>query len=223
MSTNLVQQLSEQDLPTHHLFNIFSKLRLMLVAGLLLLPQLLAAQWNATVGAESNDLGGQGLAFLPNEIWIHAGDSITWTVAAAEPHTVTFLTDGQIRPPFNVGCPGFSTGSAIFDGSSCITSALLFKDAKLTVTFGTEPQDPVPPSSNVTVDADGERHAEVNSTSDSVHSGFLQAAPQDRVGLPQASSGITRFRVTFSKPGIYPYICALHDGLGMKGKVVVLP
>jgi hypothetical protein len=35
-----------------------------------------AAQWNATVGAQSNDKGDQALAFLPNEIWIHAGDRI---------------------------------------------------------------------------------------------------------------------------------------------------
>jgi len=34
-----------------------------------------------------------------------------------------------------VGCPGFSAGSAIFDGSTCVTSALLFKGAKLTVAF----------------------------------------------------------------------------------------
>ena len=338
MAPNLEQQSSARYTPTHYLFNVFGKLRLMLVAGLLLLPQLLAAQWNATVGAESNDLGRQGLAFLPNEIWIHAGDAIIWTVEATEPHTITFLTDGQIRPPFNVGCPGFSTGSAVFDGSSCVTSPLLFKDAKITVsfpvagnfklvcllhsdmtgivhvldpsqtlphdqefydrlaqtearallddrdttkpkhlhskngvtvgggevvatgagtdtlsvmrfsdpvitvhsgdmlewtnedsttshtvTFGTEPQDLVPPSANVTVDPDGARHAVLNSPSDSVHSGFLQAAPQDRVGLAQAQPGVTRFRVTFSKPGIYQYICALHDGLGMKGKVIVLP
>ena len=338
MAINLVQQSSSRHLSTHQFFNLFSKLRLMLVAGLMLLPQLLAAQWNATVGAESNDLGRQALAFLPNEIWIHTDDSITWTVEATEPHTVTFLTDGQIRPPFNVGCPGFSAGSAIFDGSSCVTSDLLFKDSKLTVTFpvagnfklvcllhsdmtgivhvldpsqplphdqefydrlaqvearalladrgatkpkhqhsqhgvtvgggeivatgagsdtlsvmrfsdpvitvhagdtvewtnedsttahtvtfGTEPQNPVPPSSNVTIDPDGARHGVLNSPSDSVHSGFLLAAPQDRVGLAQASPEVTRFRVTFSKPGVYPYICALHDGLGMKGKVVVLP
>src|SRR5215467_2570225 len=338
MAPNLEQQSSARYTPTHYLFNVFGKLRLMLVAGLLLLPQLLAAQWNATVGAESDDLGRQGLAFLPNEIWIHAGDAIIWTVEATEPHTITFLTDGQIRPPFNVGCPGFSTGSAVFDGSSCVTSPLLFKDAKITVsfpvagnfklvcllhsdmtgivhvldpsqtlphdqefydrlaqtearallddrdttkpkhlhsknsvtvgggevvatgagtdtlsvmrfsdpvitvhsgdtlewtnedsttshtvTFGTEPQDLVPPSPNVTVDHDGARHAVLNAPSDSAHSGFLQAAPQDRVGLAQATPGVTRFRVTFSKPGIYPYICALHDGLGMKGKVIVLP
>ena len=125
MATNLGQHSSAR-YTSHHLFNTFSKLRLTLVAGFLLLPQLMTAQWNATVGAESSDLERQGLAFLPNEIWIHAGDSITWTMAVAEPHTVTFLTDGQIRPPFTVGCPGFSTGSAIFDGSNCITSALLF-------------------------------------------------------------------------------------------------
>jgi plastocyanin len=338
MATNQSQLFSARYIHANRLFNVFGKLRLMLAAGLLLLPQLLGAQWIATVGAESNDLGRQDLAFLPNEIWIHAGDSITWTVTAAEPHTVTFLTDGQIRPPFNVGCPGFSVGSATFDGTTCITTGILTKGEKFsvvfpvtgnfklvclihedmtgivhvlapsqplphdqefydrlaqtesgalltdrdavkpkqqhsqngvtvgggeivatgagsdtlsvmrfndpvitihagdivewtnedsvtahTVTFGTEPQDPVPPSSNVTVDPDGARHGEINSTSDSVHSGFLQAAPQDRVGLAQASPEVSRFRVTFSKPGIYPYICALHDGLGMKGKVVVLP
>lgn len=338
MAPNLGQRPSERRIPTHHLFNIFCKLRLILVVGFLLLPQLLVAQWNATAGAESNDLGRQALAFLPNEIWIHTGDSVTWTVEATEPHTITFLTDGQIRPPFNVGCPGFSTGSAVFDGSACATSPLLFKDAKITVTFpvpgnfklvcllhsdmtgivhvldasqplphdqmfydrlaqtearqlladrdttkpkhlhskngvavgagevvatgagtdtlsvmrfsdpvitvhagdtlewtnedsttshtvtfGTEPQDLVPPSPNVTVDPDGARHAVLNAPSDSVHSGFLQAAPQDRVGLAQAQPGVTRFRVTFSKPGIYPYICALHDGLGMTGNVIVLP
>ena len=33
-----------------------------------------------------------------------------FTIAVA--HTVTFLTAGQIRPPFSVGCPGFSGASA---------------------------------------------------------------------------------------------------------------
>ena len=38
--------------------------------------------WNATVGGQSADMSKQAVAFLPNEIWIHAGDSITWTFAA---------------------------------------------------------------------------------------------------------------------------------------------
>jgi hypothetical protein len=31
-----------------------------------------AKEWMARAGAESQDLGSQALAFLPNELWIHA-------------------------------------------------------------------------------------------------------------------------------------------------------
>ena len=92
-----------------------------------------------------------------------------------------------------------------------------------TITFGEEPANPQPPSGNVTVDPDGARHAIINSKADNVHSGFIVAAPQERLGLPQGPLGVTRFRVTFTHAGVYPYICALHDELGMKGKVIVLP
>jgi len=46
---------------------------------------------------------------------------------------------------------------------------------------------------------------------------------QERIGLLQAPLGSTRFRITFTAPGVYPYICALHDDLGIKGRIVVLP
>ena len=92
-----------------------------------------------------------------------------------------------------------------------------------TITFGTEPAAPFPPSSNVSPDPDGALHATINSTSDSVHSGFIVSAPQDQTALPQTPLGSTRFRVTFTNPGVYPYICALHDDLGMKGTIIVLP
>jgi len=297
--------------------------------------------WRAALGAQSHDHGHQALAFLPNEMWIHAGDSITWTSEVDEIHTVTFLKIGQTRLPFNVGCPGFSTSpSASFDGSTCITTPPLvngqmftvdfpvagnFKlvclvhenmtatihvlgaslrlphdqdfyddqatDARRdlladadrdddhrghrhdnavvagtgevsataggsstlsvlrflggdpmvihagqtvewdnedavtphTITFGTEPANPIPPAGTFTIDADGAIHGVVNSTSESVHSGFIVAAPQERIGLPQSPLGHTRFRVTFPHAGVYPYICALHDDLGMKGKIIVLP
>ena len=297
------------------------------------------ADWHATVGAQDANKGRQVVAFLPNELWIHAGDSIQWTVNADEIHTITFLTAGQIRPPFGVGCPGFSFGAAIFDGSTCVstppmvsgqtfsvmfpspgnfklvclvhpdmtgvvhvldTSAALphgqdFYDSQAatqanelladlaqlqghhhaasangvvvgagktlanggghntislmrfvkpelvihvgatvewtnddpsmphTITFGTEPGNPFPPSGNVSVDADGALHATISSTSDSVHSGFIMSAPQDQIGSPQTPLGPTRFRITFTNPGVYPYICALHDDLGMKGTIIVLP
>jgi plastocyanin len=92
-----------------------------------------------------------------------------------------------------------------------------------TITFGTEPGNPIPPSGNVTGDADDALHARISSTSDNVHSGFIMSSPQERIGLPQAPLGSTRFRITFTAPGVYPYICALHDDLGMKGRIVVLP
>jgi plastocyanin len=94
-----------------------------------------------------------------------------------------------------------------------------------TITFGPEP-DPlhqIPPSANVTVDADVARHAFISSPSDAVHSGFISESPQDRIGLPQAPLSATRFRVTFTQPGVYQYQYVLHDGLGMVGEIIVLP
>ena len=326
--------------------------RWMLMLGVWIVPHVVQAQWHATVGAQSKDKGRQALAFLPNEIWIHAGDNITWNFDVDEIHTVTFLKAGQTRLHRLVGCPGFTLGgSATFDGSTCVTTASLVKGQTFTVTFpiagnyklvclvhpnmtgvvhvlglsallphdqdfyddqaedqreallsdrdnegdheggherddldsdsehshgnevtagigeisataggsdtlsvmrfirsrtvihagetvewsnsdpvtphtitfGIEPVNPMPPSASVTVDVDGARHAIITSPADNVHSGFIVAPPQDRIGLAQAPPGVTRFRVTFNNAGTFPYICALHDDLGMKGEVVVLP
>ena len=90
-----------------------------------------------------------------------------------------------------------------------------------TVTFGAEPADPRPPSTNVLPTSDGARQAVIVSPADSVNSGFLSPAPQDRAGLAQAPPGVTRFRVTFTSPGTFNYICAVHDQLGMKGTIIV--
>jgi plastocyanin len=92
-----------------------------------------------------------------------------------------------------------------------------------TVTFGLEPADPRPRSANVILTSDGARQAVISSPGDSVNSGFLSPAPQDRAGLAQSPPGVTRFRVTFTSPGTFNYICAVHDQLGMKGTVIVHP
>jgi plastocyanin len=313
----------------------------------------LADTWQLQAGAESPDRGRQALAFLPNEIWIHAGDSIRWTFPTHERHTLTFLKPGQTRPPafgptfgILVGCPGITPDGSSFDGSACVTSDVLLLDqgtttaptysvtfptagnfkfvclihadmtgvvhvvdpaqavphdqsfydrqaqseqARLladasgmanrsedaqgddvaagigevvtmtgagsqtvslmrfvrrtiivrvgdtiewtsldpsinhTVTFGSEPADPRPASGNVTPTLDGARQAVISSTSDSVNSGFLSPAPQDRANLAQSNPGVTRFRVTFTSPGTFNYICAVHDQLDMKGTVIVHP
>src|SRR6476646_7241086 len=75
--------------------------------ALLIFPVVTQAQWHTTLGAQSGDKSRQALAFLPNEIWIHAGEDITWTSKADDIHTVTFLITNQIRPPFTFGCAPF--------------------------------------------------------------------------------------------------------------------
>jgi plastocyanin len=322
-----------------------------LLVGLLIPLSAQADTWQLQAGAERPNRGTQALAFLPNEIWIHVGDSIRWTFPTHERHTLTFLKPGQIRPPafgpvfgILVGCPGITPDGSSFDGSACVTSDVLLLDQNTptsptysvtfptagnfkfvclihadmtgvvhvvdpsqsvphdqtfydgqaqseqgrlladasgmadrnddeqgqdvaagigevvtttgsgsqtaslmhfvqstivvrvgdtvewtsldpsinhTVTFGTEPADPRPPSANVTPTLDGARHAVISSTSDSVNSGFLSPAPQDRANLTQSNPGVTRFRVTFTSPGTFNYICAVHDQLGMKGTVIV--
>jgi plastocyanin len=315
-------------------------------------PNPSPVEWHATVGAQSADLGRQALAFLPNEIWIHAGDSITWRWDADDIHTVTFLPAALPRPDFTTG--PFLPSPATFDGSQEVTTPPLIKPATYTVifpkagnfmlvclvhermtgaihvldksrtlphdqdfydrqaarerqdllsdrdgrleeasrhhddqgghhhsidahlvtvgvgeisataggsqtlsvvrfiddkitiragqtvewnnhdpvtphtiTFGMEPGNPVPPSANVSVDPDGALHATISSNADSVNSGLIVAPPQARFGVPESPPipplGFTRFRITFTHAGTFPYICALHDNLGMNGTVIVLP
>lgn len=317
----------------------------------ILLPfSALAQNWQLQVGAQNGNMAHQALAFLPNEIWIHQNDSITWTFPANEVHTVTFLQPTQIRPSRLAGCPGDPGGTtpdfSVYDGTTCVNSGVLsnssalpapptytvvfpvtgnfklvclahpnmtasihvmdlstplphdqafydrqgdrqrdsllsdpminfhhhhsdhviagvghivgngggtqtvsvdrfMEDTKLihvgetvewttseavtnhTITFGVEPPPALQgsPSTNVTTDADGARHAIISLPSDNLHSGFITQLPQDRIGLAQVplNGTATRFRVTFTAPGTYQYKCVLHDDLGMVGQVIVLP
>src|SRR5580704_3371622 len=126
-------------------FNLNPRFRSLLTPALAALaivfaPNVTQAQWRATVGAQSWDSARQALAFLPNELWIHPGDDVTWTFEAGEIHTVTFLATSpapQVRPPFQAGCPGFSGEPATFDGTTCISTPPLVKGASFTVSFPT--------------------------------------------------------------------------------------
>jgi plastocyanin len=92
-----------------------------------------------------------------------------------------------------------------------------------TVTFGTEPADLMSPSPGLPVDADGVRHAVISSPHASLNSGFLSQQNQETIGFPQWPLDVTRFRVTFTAPGTFNYICGIHDVLGMVGRVIVVP
>src|ERR1700719_899308 len=105
--------------------------RCVLVIVLVLPLSALGDTWKLQVGAQNGNMAHQALAFLPNEIWIHSGDTITWTFPATEVHTVTFLSLGQVRPSRLAGCPGLPGGASpdfsVFDGSACVNSGLLSK------------------------------------------------------------------------------------------------
>ncbi|HLK33873.1 MAG TPA: plastocyanin/azurin family copper-binding protein [Terriglobales bacterium] len=340
-------------------FQIYCLLAALLAASVGFSQAAQAQQnWNAAVGGQSADLSKQAAAFLPNELWIHAGDSITWTFNSGDIHTVTFLTVGQVYPlDQSQGCPPITPSGLPFDGSSCVSSApltqgqtyevifptagnyeivclvhgqmfgvihvldpslslphdqafydqqakeqlkALLEDADLkekhadhqramgdmfsaqvlprtvpvtagvgeigatpggqqslsvvrffhdtvivhagdtvewanldpeighTITFGAVPQDLIDPSCSpdcvVSTDADGAPHVTITSTEQNVHSGLIAALLEDEPGVPQGPVyPPTRFRITFTAPGTYPYVCAFHDNLGMDGKVIVLP
>src|SRR5258708_31502584 len=109
----------------------------LLLVALMVPVSIQAETWQVAAGAQSEDKARQVLAFLPNEIWIHAGDIVNWTVGADEIHTVTFLTVGQVRLPFSVGCPGFSVGAASFDGSTCVSTPPMVSGQTFNVMFPT--------------------------------------------------------------------------------------
>src|SRR5712692_6282212 len=114
----------------------------MVVLATLIAPQAVpdaAAQVQAMTGAQSSDMGKQALAFLPNELWVHVGESVTWTFPTAEIHTVTFLrtVPPQIRPPFPVGCPGTTPDPSAETAATCVNSGVLLNGATYTVQFPT--------------------------------------------------------------------------------------
>lgn len=51
-----------------------------------------ANTWKVKVGVESKDMSIDGMLFLPSQLWINAGDTVTWTFDSMEAHTVTIAT-----------------------------------------------------------------------------------------------------------------------------------
>src|SRR2546425_7664479 len=114
--------------------------RCALLISILLPVSALADNWQLQVGAQNGDRAHQALAFLPNEIWIHSGDSTTWAFVANEVHTVTFLTPLQVRPNRFTGCAGGGPPDgrtpdfSVYDGTACVNSGVLTSEDGQTYT-----------------------------------------------------------------------------------------
>ena len=93
--------------------------------------------WRVDVGAQKSDTdaGRQANFFFNRDITIKVGDTVQWTQAAEEIHTVTFLA-GTPRPELFDGKrqhghtePGLALGASgnpdSFDGTAPVNSGLL--------------------------------------------------------------------------------------------------
>jgi plastocyanin len=88
--------------------------------------------WTVLVGNQANHRAIQGERYLPGDITIDQGDSVTWQANSAEPHTVTFVDGGQPQTQEQLGefNPGdltqtTQTVSHDFDGSSTYQSGVI--------------------------------------------------------------------------------------------------
>ena len=74
----------------------------LLLLALFVFPLSSFAQWHVNAGGQFPDCqngsasdallasgcqAAQAMAFIPNEIWIHQNDTVTWTLATDEEHT----------------------------------------------------------------------------------------------------------------------------------------
>lgn len=92
-----------------------------------------ATTWQASVGADTPDHAIQANAFLPRDITVDVGDTVTWTLRSGEIHTLTFLS-GAPRPPLIIPSgPGIAfnpvavapAGGPTYDGTTFTNSGLL--------------------------------------------------------------------------------------------------
>ena len=166
------------------------------------------------------------VVFIPNSVQIKAGESVTWDnpTAVPEPHSVTFVDDdkyfAEFVSPFQVAnstqfepsipnsnaeviIPPSMPGAA----ESEKTIVALNGRAYLPVVIDSTGKNVtyLPLNSNYTMDG----------TEKYFNTGWLWPEGQTPGGGPQMS----KFTVTFEKPGTYSYLCNVHPW--MTGSVVV--
>lgn len=156
--------------------------------------------------------------YVPQNAKIEVGQTITWinSTPVGEPHSVTFMKQSDLFPPFaapfaapsttefralvpnpNVnplivpnppGVDNATEQTMIIDNARAYNPTVIDSTGQ-NVTY-------MPLNSNYTIDG----------TESYVNSGWLWPEGQ----IPSGAPPITSFTVTFEKPGIYPYICTVH-------------
>lgn len=188
--------------------------------------KVISAQNTTTTTATTKVQAGGGnstaplTAFVPQNIEIKAGESVTWDnpSTVGEPHTATFVLDNKtttgIVSPF--GVPNSTQFAAIPPNSNNEplkvpgqNNVVIAVNARSFIPTVIDSQGTVkhfaPPNAAYTM----------NGSEKYVNSGWL--VPKGQEQLYPGSS--TSFTVTFQKAGTYHYICQLHPW--MVGSVLV--
>ena len=99
--------------------------------------------WQAGAGTSSRDQAVQVNSFLPRDLTVDVGDTITWSLNSGEFHTVTFLSGADAPPLITFGPTGpefnpavvAPSGGPTYDGTGIANSGLLTLGQKYTLGF----------------------------------------------------------------------------------------
>jgi plastocyanin len=184
--------------------------------------QLALAQTTSNDTIRIDAGGGNATApltvYVPQNATIKAGQTLHWInpTPVGEPHSVTFMKQNDLFPPFaapfavlsttefkalvpnpNVdplivpnppGADNATEKTVIIDNARAYNPTVIDATGQ-NVTY-------LPPNANYTMDG----------TESYVNSGWLWPEGQ----IPPGAPPITSFTVTFEEPGTYPYICTVH-------------
>jgi plastocyanin len=166
-------------------------------------------------------------AFVPRDIQISAGETVTWTnpTPVSEPHSITFFSNGTFFAPplaaFTV--PNSTEFTSVAQGANVEPTIVPSNSGDNNNETKTVLLDNARSTNPVVIDSTGKSitYLSPNSTyafqgnEQYLNSGWMWPEGQVPPGAPYLAT----FTVKFEEPGTYPYICIVHPW--MTGSVIV--
>jgi plastocyanin len=136
--------------------------------------------------------------------------------ALNSPAPAVSVGDGKVNSTSTLAVLRFLPGFETIHVGQTVTFTNLDPETPHTVTFGPDPSPGNPFGAMFPIGASGGQATISGPVTSTINSGFMaQGGPFDVVGKT--------FKVTFLAAGTYNYVCVLHDDLGMKGSIKVVP